>query len=134
MNSAISLHSRLVGIRHLGAGESVGYGRLYCTEKAMTVGLVGLGYNDGLPRLVSNRGEVWIRGQRSPIIGNICMDVTMIDLTGVESASVGDDVIIYGSGEMGEPTVLEVAQWAETIPYEILCRISPRVRRIIRLA
>jgi alanine racemase len=115
------------------AGSSIGYGRTYRTDHETRIGLVGLGYNDGLPRLLSNRGAVSVRDQRVPIVGNVCMDVTMVDLTAVPEAQVGDDVIVYGSGEHGEPTVQQVAAWASTIPYEILCRISPRVRRIIRL-
>ena len=131
---AISLHSRIVGIREIETGRSVGYGRTYTTEAPTRVGLVGLGYNDGLPWSVSNKAALWIRGSRVPIVGNVCMDVTMVDLNGHDDVQVGDDVVIYGTGEEGEPTVAEVARWAGTISYEILCRIGTRVQRIIRLA
>ena len=131
---AISLHSRVVGIREIETGRSVGYGRTYTTEAPTRVGIVGLGYNDGLPWSVSNKAALWIRGSRVPIVGNVCMDVTMVDLNGHDDVQVGDDVIIYGTGEEGEPTVTEVARWAGTIPYEVLCRIGTRVQRIIRLA
>lgn len=134
LSPAISLHSRLVGIRELEKGNSVGYGRTFRTTRQTRIGLVALGYNDGLPRSLSNKGDLWIRGQRVPIVGRISMDVTAIDLTDVPEASVGDDVVVFNDGQHGEPTVLDVAQWAGTIPYEILCRVSPRVRRIARLA
>ncbi len=133
LQPAVALHSRLTGVRELPQGRSVGYGRTWATERPTRIGLVGLGYNDGLPRAVSNRGAVWVRGTRAPIVGNVCMDVTMVDLSGVPDAIEGDDVVVYGAGELGEPTVLEVAEWADTIPYEILCRVAPRVRRIVRM-
>ena len=134
LSPAISLHSRIIGIREIEKDRSVGYGRTYKTDVPTRIGLVGLGYNDGLPWSVSNKAALWIRGGRVPIVGNVCMDVTMVDLNGQQDVQVGDDVIIYGTGEHGEPTVAEVARWAGTIPYEVLCRIGLRVQRIIRLA
>lgn len=134
LTPAISLHSRLVNIREIEKGRAVGYMRSFKTKKRTRVGLVALGYNDGLPWTLSNRGMMWIRGSRAPIVGRVCMDVTMVDLTDIPAAQIGDDVVIYGSGEEGEPTVADVAELAGTIPYEILCRLSPRVQRIIRLA
>lgn len=133
LQPAVALHSRLTGVRELPEGRSVGYGRTWATARPTRLGLVGLGYNDGLPRAVSNRGAVWVRGRRAPIVGNVCMDVTMVDLSAVPDAVEGDDVVVYGPGELGEPTVIEVAGWADTIPYEILCRVAPRVRRIVRM-
>jgi alanine racemase len=134
LSPAISLHSRLVGIRVLAEGRSVGYGRTFHTRRETRLGLVALGYNDGLPWSLSNSGELWIRDRRAPIVGRISMDVTAIDLTEVPEAQVGDDVIVFNDGAAGEPTVPEVARLSGTIPYEILCRISQRVRRIVRLA
>jgi len=133
LEPAISLHSRLVGVRQLDEGQAVGYGGTFVTKRKTRLGLVGLGYNDGLPRAVSNRGAVQIRGKRAPIAGNVCMDVTLVDITDIPDARAGDDVVVYGSGEGGEPTAAEVADWSDTIVYEVLCRISPRVRRIVRL-
>ena len=130
---AVSLHSRLIGVRDIQPGRTIGYGRNFKTDKPMRMGLVALGYNDGLPWRLSNTGYLFLRGKRAPIVGNVCMDVTMIDLTDIPAATVGDDVVVYGSGEFGEPTVPEVARWADTIPYEVLCRTSARVRRIVRL-
>ena len=130
---AISLHSRLIGLRDIKPGQTIGYGRNFKADKPMRIGLVALGYNDGLPWRLSNTGFLFLRGKRAPIVGNVCMDVTMIDLTDIPAATVGDDVVVYGSGDSGEPTVVEVARLADTIPYELLCRISARVRRIARL-
>ena len=133
MAAAMALKSRLVGVREVCEGESVGYGRTFTARESMRIGLVGLGYNDGLPWSLSNRGALWVRGRRAPIVGNVCMDVTMVDLSAIPDAAIGDDVLVFGDGEVGEPTVGEIAEAAGTIPYEILCRISPRVQRIVRL-
>jgi alanine racemase len=132
--SAMALHSRVVGIREIDAGDTVGYGRSYTASEPMRIGLVGLGYNDGLPWAVSNKGGLWIREKRAPIVGNVCMDVTMVDLSDIPDARVGDDVVVWGDGAKGFPTIEEVATLAGTIPYEILCRVSPRVQRIMQLA
>jgi alanine racemase len=83
---------------------------------------------------VSNKGGLWIREKRAPIVGNVCMDVTMVDLSDIPDARVGDDVVVWGDGAKGFPTIEEVATLAGTIPYEILCRVSPRVQRIMQLA
>lgn len=104
----------------------MGYNRSWVAEKDSPVGIVSIGYADGLLRALGNqRSFLYINKQPVPIIGDICMDMCMVDLTGIE-AKENDDVIVFNE----EHTVSELARQAKTIPYEILSRISRRVKRI----
>jgi alanine racemase len=88
---------------------------------------VGAGYADGLPRLLSNRGEVTIGNRRYPIVGTVCMDMFMVDVGIAPHVSVGDEVVLFGPEG---PDAFQVAEWAETIPYEILTGVAARVPRL----
>ena len=113
-------------IRRIPAGDAVGYGRRFIAGRDTTVGVIGIGYADGLDRHLGNgKGRVWVNGQQVPIIGSICMDMCMIDLTDVD-AREQDEVIIFGR----ELPIGKLAETLDTIPYEILTGISPRVKRI----
>jgi alanine racemase len=113
-------------IKHIPAGSTVGYNRNYLVSKEATIGILPVGYADGLNRRFGNgRGKVFVGGTAVPVVGNVCMDMCMIDLTGVK-AQENDEVIIFGE----EQPVSEVARVLETIPYEILTGISRRVKRI----
>ncbi|MBU2555230.1 MAG: bifunctional UDP-N-acetylmuramoyl-tripeptide:D-alanyl-D-alanine ligase/alanine racemase [Bacteroidetes bacterium] len=126
LDHAIRLKSVLVQIRQVKKGESVGYNRSWVAEKDSPVGIVSIGYADGLLRALGNqRSFLYINNQPVPIIGDICMDMCMVDLTGIE-AKENDDVIVFNE----EHTVSALAHQAKTIPYEILSRISRRVKRI----
>jgi alanine racemase len=121
-----TLKTTISQIKHVKKGDTVGYGRVGKVTKDKTIATVGIGYADGLSRKLSNKaGRMLVNGKLVPIIGNICMDMTMLDITGVE-AKEGDEVIVFGNN----PTVEEVAEAAETIPYEILTGISGRVKRV----
>ncbi|HEY9349631.1 MAG TPA: alanine racemase C-terminal domain-containing protein, partial [Acidothermales bacterium] len=96
-----------------------------------TLGLVPLGYADGIPRLASNVGPLWAAGRRRTIAGTVCMDQVVVDLEG-DSAAVGDEVVLFGPGTAGEPTADDWAAAVGTINYEIVTRIGPRVPRIHR--
>ncbi|MBN2518908.1 MAG: alanine racemase, partial [Bacteroidales bacterium] len=121
-----TLKSRILQIKLVKKGETIGYGRRGLAEKNMKIGIVPIGYADGLSRNLSNGvGSFYINGKYSPIIGNICMDVCMIDITGIE-VNTGDEVIIFGE----ENPIIKIAQKINTIPYEILTSISGRVKRI----
>lgn len=121
-----TLKTTISQIKHVKAGDSVGYGRVGKVETDKTIATVGIGYADGLERRLSNgTGRMLVGNQLAPIIGNVCMDMTMIDITGIE-AREGDEVIVFG----GRPRVEEVAKAAGTIAYEILTGISARVKRI----
>jgi alanine racemase len=89
-----------------------------------------VGYADGYPRLLSNRGAVLIRGKKAPVVGRVCMDLTMVDVTDIEGVQQGDEVVLLGAQEGESISADEVAGWAETISYEILTSISFRVPRL----
>ena len=96
----------------------------------LRVATLPVGYADGWGRLLSNRGQVLIRGQRVPVIGRVCMDMTMVDVTGLQEVRVGDEVVLIGRQGREELTADEVAEAQGTISYEVLCRIGPRVPRV----
>ncbi len=121
-----TLKTTISQIKQVKKGDTVGYGRVGKVGKDKSIATVGIGYADGLSRKLSNgRGTMHVNGKPAPIIGNVCMDMTMLDITGIE-AQEGDEVIVFGA----YPRIEEVASKAETIPYEILTGISARVKRV----
>ncbi|MBL7699233.1 MAG: bifunctional UDP-N-acetylmuramoyl-tripeptide:D-alanyl-D-alanine ligase/alanine racemase [Chitinophagaceae bacterium] len=122
-----TLKSSVAQIKHVRPGESVSYGRSGMVHRDTWIATVRLGYADGYPRMLGNgRGRMLVNGQLAPTIGNICMDMTMLDITGILDIHEGDEVTVFGKGL----PVADVAKWAETIPYEILTGISQRVKRV----
>lgn len=120
------LSTTISQIKAIPAGESVGYNRQFIASKDMRIATIPLGYADGLRRAVGNgKGYVWINGQAAPTVGNVCMDMTMIDVSLIHCKE-GDRVELFGE----HITLLQLANWCDTIPYEILTSISQRVRRI----
>ena len=121
-----SLKTSITQIKHLKSGQSVGYNRAYLCKEDKTIGIIPIGYADGLNRLLGNkRSDVLVQGVKVPIIGNVCMDMCMIDLTET-NAQEGDEVIIFNT----QQHIRELANAAQTIPYEILTGISRRVKRV----
>ncbi len=126
LENVSTLKSTISQIKTIKQGESIGYNRSYLSAKEMKIAIVPVGYADGLNRKLSNgAGSVFIHEKPAPIIGNICMDMCMVDITGID-AKEGDDVIIFGK----DHTITEVAKTLETIPYEVLTNISRRVKRV----
>ncbi|MCA9570585.1 MAG: alanine racemase, partial [Myxococcales bacterium] len=126
----LRLTTRVVSVKDVPAHHPVGYGRTWETgERSRRIAVVALGYADGYPWSLSNRGEMAIGGARCPVVGRVCMDVTMLDVTGVPDVHPGTEVVVYGPGP-GEPDLVRCAALAGTIPYELLTRLSPRVRRV----
>lgn len=122
-----TLKTTISQIKHIKKGESVSYGRRGVAERDSIIATVRLGYGDGYPRRLSiGVGKMYLKGKLAPVIGSICMDMTMIDITDIANVEVGDDVIVFGKSL----PVTQVAAWAETIPYEIMTGISQRVRRV----
>ncbi len=122
-----TLKTNIAQIKEVKKGSSVGYGRAEYALADMRIGIVRVGYADGLIRKAGNRRyALMVRGKLAPIVGQICMDVTMIDLTGLHDVMVGDQVIVFGE----QPGLYELAQAADTIPYEVFTNISERVKRI----
>ena len=130
LRPALTLKSRVARVRMLPAGASVSYGQTYITDRPTRVALVPVGYGDGYHRLLSNRGAVLIHGQRAPIVGRVCMDQFVTDVSHIPAARLHDEVVLIGrQGEAHIPAE-EVARWAETIHYEVTTSLLPRVVRI----
>jgi len=125
---AMTLRSRLANVKRVPAGEGVSYGHQYWLESDSTLGLVPLGYADGVPRAATNRGPVSVHGRRYTISGRVCMDQFVVDL-GDDPAAEGDEVVLFGPGRDGEPTAQDWAEVLDTIHYEIVTRIGARVPR-----
>jgi alanine racemase len=125
-----ALRARVTFVRGARKGDTVGYGATYLAGGDERWATVGIGYGDGLPRLLGNRGHALLKGRRVPIIGRISMDTTVLDITGVEGVEVGEVVTFFGRDGDGEISLEEVAALAQTINYEILTDITPRAPRI----
>ena len=122
-----TLKSTIAQIKHLEEGETVSYGRKGVVTRKTTIATVRIGYADGYPRSLSTGvGKMWVNGHLAPVIGIVCMDMTMIDITDVPQVKVGDEVVIFGK----QLPVEQVAHWAQTIPYQMLTGISQRVKRV----
>ena len=130
LKPALSLKTRVVYIKEVLQGESLSYGRTYVTQRTTKVATIAIGYGHGLNRKLSNNGEVIIRGKKAPIIGTICMDQSLCDVTHIKDVSVGDEVVIIGKQGTEEIKADDLADKVGTIPYETLCNISRRVPRI----
>jgi alanine racemase len=127
---ALRLRTAISQIKQVAPGDSISYGRTYVASENLRVATLPVGYADGCGRLLSNRGQVLIRGRRAPILGRVCMDMTMVDVTGIAEARVGDEAVLIGRQGGEEITADEVAELQGTISYEVLCRIGPRVPRV----
>lgn len=130
LEPVMSLHSQVIFLKDLPAGAPVGYGSTWRAEKPTRIATLPIGYDDGLPWRVGNRGEVLVRGERAPIVGRVSMDYTTIDVGHIPEVAVGDRATLIGSQASESISVKEVARHAGTIPYEITCGISRRVARI----
>jgi len=129
LRPVMRLRAQLVNVKQIEAGAGVSYGWTWTAEATTTVGLVPLGYGDGIPRHAGNRAWVGWSGSRVPVRGRICMDQFVVELGEGRVAQPGEEVIIFGPGDHGEPTAAEWAAWCDTIGYEIVTRIGTRVPR-----
>jgi alanine racemase len=121
--------TRVTGVRDIPAGQVVGYNGTFVASEPMQVALLAVGYADGLKRALSNRGHVLVRGQRAPIIGRISMDQTVVDVTGIDGVTHGDEVVLIGRQGGRTVTAEDHAAWAGTIPWEVFTSITSRVER-----
>ena len=131
LKPVMELKTAIICIKKIPKGSSVSYGRTFVAAEDCLIATIPAGYADGIPRRLSNNGEALVRGSYAPIAGTVCMDMTMLDVTDVDGAQVGDEVVLIGAQGAEEITALEVAQRAGTIPYEILCNIGARVPRVV---
>jgi alanine racemase len=130
LEPALSWRTRIISIREFGAGQALGYNGTYTTTGPARIAVLPVGYADGYRRGLSNKGRVIIRDRYAPIVGNISMDLTLIDVTGISGVEEGDDVALIGSSSSCRVDAAEVASLCGTVPYEILCGISKRVPRV----
>jgi alanine racemase len=130
LKPALAWTTRILQLKEVPAGTGISYGQTFKTARPSLIATLPVGYADGYPRLLSNRGEVLVGGQRAPIAGRVCMDLTMIDVTDIRNAKQGDEVVLLGRQGTAEVAADEIAAWAGTISYEILTSISARVPRI----
>jgi alanine racemase len=132
LRPALTLRSRLAHVRQVGAGEGVSYGHAWSAAQDTVLGLVPLGYADGLPRSATGRAQVWVggrSGRRVPVVGRICMDQVLVDLGPAAREDVGEEVVVLGPGLLGEPTAEDWAVAAGTISYEVVARLGCRLPR-----
>jgi len=127
---ALALKSRVARVRTLPTGHGISYGHTYVTTRPTRVALVPVGYGDGYHRLLSNRGAVLIHGRRAPILGRVCMDQFVVDVSHIPDVRLHDEVVLIGQQGEERITAEEVARWAETINYEVTTSLLPRVTRV----
>jgi alanine racemase len=130
LRPALRWTAPLVNIRDIRAGVGVGYGQTWKAPRDSRIGLVPVGYADGYPRCYGGRAAVIVHGQPCPVVGRISMDLTTVDLTDCASARTGDEVTLLSDDPVSPASVYAHARWSDTIPYEVLCRIGPRVKRV----
>ena len=140
LKPALAWKTHVLGLRDVPAGQALGYGGAYVTPAPARIAVVSVGYGDGLARKISiasagtpetatGHGQVLLRGQRVPIVGRISMDLTLVDVTRVSGAAIGDEVVLIGRSGEQEITAWDHARWADTVVYETLCNLSKRVPR-----
>ena len=127
---AMTLKTAVAYVKELKKGATVSYGRTFTAEKDMKIATVPIGYADGYIRSNAKDGYMLVNGKKAKIVGRICMDQTMLDVTDIENVNTGDEVIVFGTGENGEPTADLIAQNTDTINYEVVCLVGKRVPRI----
>jgi alanine racemase len=127
---ALSWKSRVIAIRDVDAGQPIGYNGSFVTQSPSRLAVIPVGYADGLSRDLSNRGQVIVRNDFARMVGNISMDLTILDVTGMPGVDVGDEVILIGESASRKITASDMAAHSQTIAYEVLCAISKRVRRV----
>lgn len=132
LKPALSLKTKIVFLKKVPPGRSISYGRTYVTQNHTKIATLPIGYADGYGRILSNKAEVLVRGERVPVVGKVTMDQTMINVGHVKDVKNGDEVVLIGRQGHNEITTERLARLAGTIPYEIVCSITDRVPRIYK--
>lgn len=130
LRPVLSLKSRLVYVKEIEAGTPVSYGGTYVSKERMRIGTVPVGYGDGYPRSLSNKGSVLICGQRAPILGRICMDQFMVDLSDIPEAQEGEEITLIGADGTDEITMEEIGELSGRFNYELACDLGKRIPRV----
>jgi alanine racemase len=130
LRPALSWRTRITQLKRVPQGSSISYGQTFVTRRESLIATLPVGYADGYHRLFSNRAHVLVRGQRAPVAGAVCMDLTMADVTDIPSVQPGDEVVLLGVQDNASISATEMASWANTISYEIFTSIGARVPRV----
>lgn len=130
LKPAMTLKSYISNVKIVEEGAGIGYNQIFTTDRRSIIGTIPIGYADGYSRILTGKGEVSIHGKRVPIIGRICMDQMMLDLTDIDDVKIGDRVVLFGHGDESYPSVEEVAKTLGTVSYEIMCMMGRRLPRI----
>lgn len=117
-------------IKTLPKGRSIGYGRTFITERTSVIATILLGYADGIPRQLSNRWHLYVKGEKAPIVGRICMDQLMLDITDIEDLTEEDEIVFFGDPKEGYPSIYDIADLTVGFHYELLCGIGKRIPRV----
>ena len=130
LRPAMTLKTSVAYVKELKKGADISYGRTFTAPKDMKIATVPIGYADGFVRSNAENGYMLVNGQKAKIVGRICMDQTMLDVTDIDYVEQGDEVVVFGTGEHGEPTADLIAKNTDTINYEVVCLVGKRVPRI----
>ena len=132
LKPVMTLKTKIHLLKPVPSGAKISYGGTFVTQRESFIATLPIGYADGYNRLLSNRGEVLIRGKRAPVVGVVCMDFVMVDVTGIPRVSIGDEAVLMGRQGREEITAEEIAEKVHSISYEVLCSIGKRVPRIYK--
>jgi alanine racemase len=130
LKPVLSWRTRIIQLKRVPAGTSIGYGRIFVTKRNSLIATLPVGYADGYRRLFSNRAQVLVRGKRALVAGRVSMDLTTIDVTDIKNVQQGDEAVLLGRQDGAEISADEIAGWTNTISYEIFTSIGARVPRI----
>lgn len=129
LKPVMELQSTVVGVRKLKSGEKVSYGCTFTADQDMTVAMVPVGYYEALPWSISNKGKLEVKGAMCPIVGRVCMNYTIVDVSALEGVKIGDSVVVYSRNSDQENSIANMAKFVETIPYELMTRVAGSIRR-----
>jgi alanine racemase len=129
LRPVMNLMTRIIEVRAFPKGRFLSYGRTYETKRKTRVGILPMGYGDGYPRLLSNKGYVMVCGKKAPVIGRVCMDQVLIDITRIPQAGIGSEVVVWGKKGRNIVPLEELSSMIGTITYELTCQVTPRVPR-----
>ena len=130
LKPVLSWKTRILQLKKVSSNTSISYGQTFITKRDSLIATLPIGYADGYPRLLSNRGQALVSGKRAPVAGRVCMDLTMLDVTDIGKIQQGDEVVLLGTQGNDAISADEMAAWADTISYEILTSIGARIPRI----
>ena len=130
LRPVLSWKTRVLTVKEVAAGQAVGYMGTFVTKERSRIAVLPVGYADGYPRLLSNRARVIVGGEYAPVVGRVSMDLTIVDVSHIPGVAVGDEVVLIGGNDSKSVDAIDLAQWCESVPYEILCGLSQRGPRV----